>query len=145
MILRAMRYSDSCLTVPKWDSRSSGTRRCTPRADVGESLPGRVCSSDVAVQANQWRRNSGRGPHLFKKAKLESATREVPNIGSNVCQGHGNRSNEIPWTWHQGQLKAQAEFLVSRNLTLSPTYVGGICHVDDCLLITMLGSASSLE
>ena len=31
------------------------------------SLPGRVCSSDVIVQATQWRRNSGRGPHLFKK------------------------------------------------------------------------------
>ena len=34
----------------------------TPRADGGGSLPGRVCSSHVPVQANQRRRNSGRGP-----------------------------------------------------------------------------------
>ena len=34
----------------------------------------------------------------MKKAKLESATREVPDVGPTVCQGRGNRSNEIPWS-----------------------------------------------
>ena len=46
----------------------------TPYADGRVSLPGHVCSSDVPVQANQQRRNSGKEPHSLKKAKLESAT-----------------------------------------------------------------------
>ena len=33
---------------------------------------------------------------LFKKAKLESSTWEGPDIRQTVCQGRGNRSNEIP-------------------------------------------------
>ena len=73
-------------------------------------------------------------PTSLKKAKLESATREGPDIGPTVCQGRGNRSNEIPWTWHQGQLQEQAGFLVSRSLTLSSAHVstvGGIRHSDD--------------
>ena len=76
-------------------------------------------SSDVPVQANQRRRNYGGGPHLFKKTKLESASREGPDIGP-ICHGRGNRSNKIPWTWHQGQL--------SRSLTLSSalTWAGGV-------------------
>ena len=53
---------------------------------------GRVCSSDVPVLAAQRRRNSRRGPRLFKKAKLRD----------------------------QGQLKERVRFLVGRNLTLSP-------------------------
>ena len=46
----------------------------------------------------------------------------------------GNRSNEIPWNWHQGQLQGQAGFLVSRNLTLSSAHVStvsGIRHSED--------------
>ena len=38
-----------------------------PCAIGRSSLPRRVCSSDVPMQANQRRRNCGRGPHLFKK------------------------------------------------------------------------------
>ena len=34
-------------------------------------------------------------------------------------QVRGNRSNEIPWTWHQGQMKTRAGFLFSRSLTLT--------------------------
>ena len=41
----------------------------TPRTEGEGSLPGCVCSSDVPVQANQQRRNSGRGPHLFRKGQ----------------------------------------------------------------------------
>ena len=42
-----------------------------------------------------------------------------PDTGSTVCQGHGNRSNEIPRTWQLGQLKWRVRFLFSRSLTLS--------------------------
>ena len=35
----------------------------------------------------------------------------------------GNRSYEILWTWHQGQLQEQAGFLVSSSLTLSFAHV----------------------
>ena len=45
-------------------------------------------------------------PTSLKKAKLESATREGHDIGPTVCEGRGNRSNEIAWTWHQGQLNS---------------------------------------
>ena len=46
------------------------------------------------------------------------------------CQGLGNRSIEIPCTWqlkHLGQLKEQAEFVVSRSMTLpsAPPWAGG--------------------
>ena len=34
----------------------------------------------------------------LKKAKVESATREGPDIGPTVCQDRGNRTNEILWT-----------------------------------------------
>ena len=46
-------------------------------------------------------------PTSIKKAKLELVRRE----GTTVCQGHGNHSNETPWTWQQGQLQEQAGFL----------------------------------
>ena len=59
----------------------------------------------------------------LKKAKLESATREEPDTGPDVCQGRGSCSNEIPWTWHQGQLKEWVGFLVSSSLTLSSVHV----------------------
>ena len=52
---------------------------------------GRVCSLDAPVQANQWVRNSRRGSHLFKKMLSWSQQHR-----------YRNRSNEIPWTWHQG-------------------------------------------
>ena len=45
-----------------------------------------------------------------KKAKLESQS--WPDIGPTLCQGHGNRSNDIPWAWHQGQLKERAGFVI---------------------------------
>ena len=54
--------------------------------------------------------------------------------GPTVCQSRRNRSNKIPWTWHQGQLLEQAGCLISRSLTLSSAHVstvGGICHSDD--------------
>ena len=44
-------------------------------------------------------------PTSLKMGKLESVTPEGPDftnfLGPTVCQSHGNRSNEIPWTWHQ--------------------------------------------
>ena len=52
-------------------------------------------------------------PTFLKKAKLESARREEHDIGPTVFQGRGNRSKEISWTWHLGQLKERAGFLVS--------------------------------
>ena len=73
-----------------------------PAHDVLNVSGGHLFGPDVPVQAKQRRRNSGRGAHLFKKGKLESATREGPDIGPTVYQGRGNRSNEIPWTWHKG-------------------------------------------
>ena len=110
-----------------------GTRGFTPRAAGGSLRPGCVCSSDMPVQPNQRRRKSVRGPHLLKNVKLDSATREGPDIGPTICQDRRNRSNEIQWTWHQGQLQVQAGFfLVSRSLTLSPAHVstvGGIRHL----------------
>ena len=31
------------------------------------------------------------------------------------CQGRGNRSNEIPWTWYHGQLKERVGFLCRQH------------------------------
>ena len=72
----------------------------------------------VTVPANQRQHNSGRGPHLFKKFKLESAKWEGHYTGPTVFQCRGNCSIEISWTWNKGQLK-RAGFLVSGSLTLS--------------------------
>ena len=48
--------------------------------------------------------------------------------GKVFYQGRGNLSNEIPWTWHQRQLKERPGFLVIRSLTLSsaPQWAGGM-------------------
>ena len=54
-------------------------------------------------------------PTSLQKAKLESATREGPDVGPTICQSRGNRSNELPWTWRRRQLKKRAGFLVSRR------------------------------
>ena len=51
----------------KLDSRPRETRGLTPCIGGRGSFPGRVCSSDVPVQAKQRWRNYGTGPHLFKK------------------------------------------------------------------------------
>ena len=48
---------------------------------------------------------------------------EGPATGPTVCQCRESSSNEIPWTWHQGQLKEWAGFLVSRSPTLFSAYV----------------------
>ena len=61
-------------------------------------------------------------PTSLKKARLESTYQEELDIGQTVCQGRGNRSNEIPWTWHQEQLKERAAFSVSRSMTLSSAH-----------------------
>ena len=39
-----------------------------------------------------------------------------------------NHANEIPYSWHQGQLKELVGFLISRSLTLSsaPQWTGGV-------------------
>ena len=74
-------------------------------------------------------------PISIKTDKLESATWDQHDIGPTVCQGPGNSSNEIPWTWYQGQLKERAGFLVSRSQTLASTHelhaVGGSRYTDD--------------
>ena len=82
----------------------SKVRFHTKCADGRGSLPGRVCSSDVLVQANQRWRNYSRGPHFFKKATLESATREGGPISGQLSAGaagtlrfNGSRG-PIPWT-----------------------------------------------
>ena len=66
----------------------------TPRAEGGGSLQGRVCPSD------EKRTRDGvtpeEDPAALKKAKLESATWEGPNIGPTACQGRGNCSRAIP-------------------------------------------------
>ena len=68
-------------------------------------------------------------PHLWKKCKLESAQWKGPDTVSTACQRRGNRSNEITWAWHQGQLKERAGFLVSRSMTLIfRSTVGGRRH-----------------
>ena len=68
MIFGVLRWSHSCLTGPKSDFRPRTTRGLIPYAGGQVSHPERVCSSDVTVRANQRQRNSGRGPHLLKKA-----------------------------------------------------------------------------
>ena len=53
----------------------------------------------------KWTRDSEtleENPTCLKKAKLET-----------VYQDLGNRSKEIPWTWHQRQLKERVGFLFS--------------------------------
>ena len=47
--------------------------------------------------------------HIFKKREEEG-----PDIGPTVCQGCGNRFNDIPWTWQHGQLRERARFLVCK-------------------------------
>ena len=130
-----MRYSHSCLTSPRSDSRPSGTRvvyamnERTVEVRFRDASAHQTClckrpSDGVTLEEESTSLN---------KAKLELATREGPDIGPTVCQSRGNRSNEIPWTWHQEQLKEWAEFLVSRSLTLSsahePHTVGGSRHL----------------
>ena len=98
----------------------------TPRVDSGGFLPGRVCSSDVPVQAT---RNCGipeEDPTSLEKAKLESSTPAEQGLISG--QGRGNRSNEIPGTWHQGQLIAGPNGVLS---SAHVSTVGGIRHTDD--------------
>ena len=57
---------------------------------------------------------------LFCKVALCAATKLGSSQGQLCfCQGRGNRSNEIPRTWHQGQLKERAGLVVSRSLTLN--------------------------
>ena len=74
----------------------SGTSRYTSETRL---LIRRDCT------VNQRRRNSGRGPHLFKKAKAEVSTMKGARYRVNwVCQGRSNHSNEIPRTWHLGLL-----------------------------------------
>ena len=48
--------------------------------------------------------NSGKGPHLFQKGYALSAHWEGPDTGPTVCQGLGDRPNEIPCTWHRGRV-----------------------------------------
>ena len=72
-------------------------------------------------------------PTNLKKAKMESAKQEGPDIGPTVCQGRRNHSNQH---WHQGKLQEQTGFLVSESLTLSSAHVstvGAIRHTDDFL------------
>ena len=47
---------------------------------------------------------------------------------SHICQGRGNRSNEILCTWELGQRNERAGFLVSRSLTVpsAPPWTGGV-------------------
>ena len=59
----------------------------------------------------------------LKKTKLECATRDGPDTGPTVCRCRENRSNEVPWIWHQGQLTERPGFLVSRSLTLCSAHV----------------------
>ena len=48
-------------------------------------------------------------------------------LQNGFCQGCRSRSYEIPWTWHQGQLNEQVEFLASRSLTSSASpWAGGV-------------------
>ena len=54
--------------------------------------------------------------HLFKKGK---AGVNIQGGVPTVCQGCGNHSNKITWTWHQKPLKKQRGFLIIRSLTLS--------------------------
>ena len=99
----------------------AGHGAITPRAVGGGSVLGRVCLSDVPVQANQRQCNSGRGPQKKRLRWSQQHGRGRPRAISG--QGRGNRSNEVPWTWHQRQLQQQAVFLVSRSLTLSSAHI----------------------
>ena len=100
-----------------WDevteySQSSGNRNVVQRAAADKTMEKR--GSYPAVGENEW--------WMIKLLiwDYEDSSR--------------NRSNEISWTWHQGQLHEQAGFLVSTSLTLSSAHVstvGGIRHSDD--------------
>ena len=102
----------SYVVGPLMPDRSNVTRQtkrdteiCATRGSCG-SLPGRDCLSQQCL----YKRTSDgvtpeEDPASLKKAKLESTTWEGPDIGPTVWQDRGNRSNEILWTWHQGQLQ----------------------------------------
>ena len=82
----------------------------TPRADGGGSLPGCVCSLDVPVRANQRRRDSGRGPHLFKRGWAgvsDTGGGDTVDLAPRAIAGAG----------------LQVGFLVSRSQTLSSAHV----------------------
>ena len=84
---------------PKWDSRPRGIQGLRHARLVEVRLRD---ASAHQTWLNQRRRNSGRGPHLF-------------------------RSNDISFwscTWYLGHLKEWAGFLVSRSLTLSSAHRG---------------------
>ena len=53
---------------------------------------------------------------LFKarvSTRASKSTKEGPDTRPTVCQGRGNRSNEIPGSWQLGQVKEHARLLVS--------------------------------
>ena len=69
---------------------------------VRSSLPGSVCSSYVTVLVNQSSITPKEDPTSLKKARLRSEQWEGPDTGPSVCQGRGNRSNEISCTEGEG-------------------------------------------
>ena len=76
---------------------ASGIRLLTSLLIAGASEPANHRSDAVTPEED---------PISLKQAKLDgSASRKGPDIGPTVCWGRGNRSNEIPWTWHQGEIE----------------------------------------
>ena len=94
---------------------------------MAKDNPCRLCPH-VVVVVRLWRFSD-----LWGYAEEPIWEDEVSTMGgaryrATVCHVHGNRSNEIPCTWHQRQQKERAGFLVSRSLTLSSArlWAGGV-------------------
>ena len=106
---------------PKWHIRPRQIRRFKPCAGGRGSLPGRVCLSDVTVQVNQWRRNSGRGPQLFKRLIWSQ------HNGRAQYQANYLPEPRKPFKRDTVQLKEWVGFSVSKSLTLpsTPQWAGG--------------------
>ena len=119
----------TCLTSPKWDQEGhvSLHRACATGRGL---LLGRVCSTDVPVQANQRWWNSRRRPHLFEKGQAGVSTQESARAAGTVQTRYCG-----PVT--QGNLRSGRDFQSVEVWHCLPLHCGLRCH----LMIFSAGTA----
>ena len=87
----------------KRDTRAYAVRGRSEFASATRLFIRRACASEPVTRDGV---TAEEDPTSLKKANLQSETREGPDIRKTLCQGRGNRSNDIPWTWHHHALSS---------------------------------------
>ena len=108
--------------------RRDDTPGCHHCVDRPEDTVENIARGSTAVSS--WRRSAAAlqseqdQDHVDGALSSTRVSRRYPHklmeldTGATVCQGRGNRLNEMPRTWQLGQLNDQAGFLVRRSLKL---------------------------